>query len=61
MTLNLLKEQGRSRVDKYFKKKNKEHTKLYQDKIASQEAIARQKQNTIRKLSEIEEALRRQL
>jgi hypothetical protein len=29
MTLNLLKEQGRSRVDNYFRKKNREHTKLY--------------------------------
>lgn len=53
MTLNLLKEQGRSRIDKYFKKKNKEHTKLYEDKINNQEEIARQKQNTIKKLTEI--------
>lgn len=56
-----MKEQGRSRIDKYFKKKNKEHTKLYQEKISSQEAIAKQKQDTIKKLAEIEEALRKQL
>lgn len=36
MTLNLMREQGRSRVDKYFKKKNKEHTKLYEEKINSE-------------------------
>ncbi len=30
MTLNLMREQGRSRVDKFFKDKNKQHTKLYE-------------------------------
>ena len=30
-----MKEKGRSRVDKYFQKKNKEHTRLYEEKIMS--------------------------
>lgn len=53
MTLNEMKEKGRSRVDKYFQKKNKEHTRLYEEKIMSEEEKAKQKAETINKLSEI--------
>jgi hypothetical protein len=56
-----MKEKGRSRVDKYFQKKNKEHTKLYQEKIMSEEEQTHQKLDTIKKLGEIEDVLRKKL
>ena len=47
-----MKEQGRSRIDKFFKDKNKEHTKLYLQKIRSEEEKTRQKETTIRQLTD---------
>lgn len=61
MTLNLMRDQGRSRIDKYFKKKNKEHTRQYQQKITQEEHLAKQKEATIGKLTQIEGVLRKQL
>jgi chemotaxis methyl-accepting protein methylase len=53
MTLNLKKEQGKSRIDKFFKKKNFEHTMTYRDKIKKEESLVSQKMDTIHKLAEI--------
>ncbi len=61
MTLNLMKEKGRSRIDKYFKKRNSEHNKLYEEKIYLQESKIKQKGDTIKKLEHIEDVLRKKL
>lgn len=45
------KEQGRSRIDKFFKHKNMEHTRAYKERIAHEEGNAQQKLDTIKKLS----------
>ena len=45
-----MKEKGRSRVDKYFKNKNKEYTKQYEERIDSQDKKTKQKLDTIKKL-----------
>ena len=51
MSLNLSKEQGRSRIDKFFKQKNLEHTLTYKEKIRKEEGKVQQKLDTINKLT----------
>lgn len=61
MTLNERRDQGRSKIDKFFKKKNYEHTKTYREKIHQEEHTLHLKKDTIQKLAEIEDVLRRRL
>jgi hypothetical protein len=51
MTLNVKKEQGRSRVDKFFKKKNMEHTMTYRNMISKEDKLVSDKLDTIKKLT----------
>ena len=51
MTLNVKKEQGRSRVDKFFKKKNMEHTMTYRSMISKEDKLVSDKLDTIKKLT----------
>lgn len=50
MTVNLMKEEGRSRIDKFYHQKNREHTSLYKEKIKKEEGKTMQKIGTIKKL-----------
>lgn len=52
-SLNVSRDQGRSRIDKFFKDKNLEHTRLYKEKIKQEEGTVKQKADTIKKLAEI--------
>jgi len=61
MTLNLKKDEGRSRVDKYFKKKNFEHTKTYRSMIDKEDRTVNEKRDTIKILAEVEGVLRMKL
>ena len=53
MTLNMKKDQGRSKVDRFFKKKNFEHTMTYKSMIQKEDRVVSSKVDTIKKLTEI--------
>ena len=53
LTLNVRRDEGRSRIDRYFKKKNMEHTMTYKNKIMKEDTLMNEKKDTIDKLSRI--------
>lgn len=61
MTLNIKKEQGKSRIDKFFKKRNMEHTMTYRSMIGKEDRVLSDKRDTIKKLTEVEGVLRTRL
>lgn len=61
VSLNASRDVGRSRIDKFFKQKNKEHTLSYKEKIEKEERSTKLKMDTIKKLTEIEEVMRKRL
>lgn len=61
MSLEEGKEIGKRRIDRFFKRKNIQHTQTYKDKIIKEEMLTERKAHTIRKLENMEEALRKRL
>ena len=39
LTLNVRRDEGRSRIDRFFKKKNMEHTMMYKQKIGKEDRV----------------------
>lgn len=50
ISINIEKEKGKMKVDKYFKTKNKEHLDDYKNRIKKEEQTSVAKMNSIRSL-----------
>ena len=61
MSLNSERDEGRSRVDRYHKYRNKEHARQYREKMEEEDNTTKVKKDTMKKLTEIEGVLRQRL
>ena len=51
MSLNASRDLGRSKIDKFFKTRNAEHTNHYKEQIRKEQKTMKHKEDTIKKLT----------